>query len=322
MKAFFLILFLLLSQAANAQAPGGGPLAMMAGMSSVAAIPTMLTYEGFIVPAGDHRGTNPVVTESSFRFIVPVWDNESGRVVANVQGSRLNFSENVGLNSGTRLGDDLYRTSAGLQYSRRLENQKMFGVQASFGYAGDEFTSDTQIYTVSANYSFAGGNEGHWVLLLLLSNNSPLGDNVPIPGFFYIKKTERFTGVFGLPIISLQWNPVPLWTLSFNTFGPFARGEIAYGTPRELQFFAGAGWNQQRFLRNGRTDDEARLTYEDKRAEFGARKPLTKELYGELRAGYSFDRKLYEGDGLLNMDGGEARFEDGPMATFSVRYIF
>lgn len=80
--------------------------------------------------------------------------------------------------------------------------------------------------------------------MVMMSNNSPLGTYVPIPGFFYIYRTPTFTGLFGLPILSMQWTPVNPWSFSFSAFGPTIKSEVTYGTVDKTQFLPGLGWRR------------------------------------------------------------------------------
>jgi len=302
--------------------PGGGSLGMLGGMTSLAAQVPMFAYDGQLLPAGSERRKSPSIIENNLRFSMPVLVSGQDKISMSLNAGKLSTGEAVTLDSGIKLPQDFYRTSIGLQYSHRLPNKRMYGVQGSFGYTGDEFNTDTQSYNLSANYSYPGTKEGHWVLMVLFSNNSPLGDGVPIPGFFYIHKTENFTGVFGLPIMSLQWTPVDGLSLSLSALGPLIKSEVSYGTIDETQVFTGVSWNQQRYLLSTRENDEDRLTFEDKKIEAGLRKPIAKKMLGEFKLGYSFDRAVYMGKGVFNRDSGEKTFESSSFFTWSVRYVF
>lgn len=302
--------------------PGGGPLGMLGGMTSLAAQVPMFAYDGQLSPAGTEGQKSPSIIENILRLSMPVFISGENKVSVSLNAGKLSTGEAFDLDSGIKLPQDLYRTNLGLQYSRRLANKRMFGVQGSFGYAGDEFDSNTQSYSLSANYSYPGSKEGHWVLMVLFSNNSPLGDGVPIPGFFYIHKTENFTGVFGLPIMSLQWTPIDRLSLSLSALGPLIKSEISYGTIDEIQVFTGLSWNQQRYLLSSREKEEDRLTLEDKKIEAGLRKPISKKILAEFKLGHSFDRAVYLGEGLFNRDSGETTLKASSFATWSFRYMF
>lgn len=302
--------------------PGGGPLGMLGGMTSLAAQVPMLAYDGNLSPAGKEGQKSPSIIENNLRFSMPILTSGEDKISLSLNAGRLSTGEAISLDSGIKIPQDLNRTSLGLQYSHRLPNKRMYGVQGSFGYTGDEFVGNTQSYNLSANYSYPGSKEGHWVLMVLFSNNSPLGDGVPIPGFFYIHKTENFTGVFGLPVLSLQWTPVDSLSFSLSALGPLIKSEVSYGTIDETQIFSGVSWNQQRYLLSSRENERDRLTLEDKKIEAGFRKPVGSKMLGEFKMGYSFDRSMYLGEGLFNRENGEASLKSSSFFTWSLRYMF
>lgn len=302
--------------------PGSGPLGMLGGMTSLGPMIPMLTYEGRVVPSGDNGKKAPAIAENNLRLNIPVYRNESHTVSTSVTNNILHLEKRVTLDSGLKLPHDFYRTELGLQYTRRLPEQRTYGLQGTFGYTGDKFNPDTQTYSVNANYSYPGKSGGHWVLMLIFSNNNPLGDGVPIPGFFYVHRTQTFTGVFGLPVMSMQWTPVNPWAFSFSMLGPIIRAEASYGTIDETQFFVGLGWTQQRYMLSERVKEDDRLTFEEKRAEIGLRRPLGPKIFAELKAGYAFDRAVYIGEGLLNRDGGEDNLGNAWSAGWTFRFLF
>ncbi len=302
--------------------PGGGPLGLLGGMTSLAGQVPMFAYDGQLLPAGSEGEKSPSIMENNFRLSMPVLISEEDKVSVSLSAGKLSTGEAVSLDSGIKLPQDFYRTSVGLQYSHRLSGKRMYGLQGTFGYAGDEFDGSTQTYNLSANYSYPGSKEGHWVPMVLFSNNSPLGDGVPIPGFFYVHKTDNFTGVFGLPIISLQWTPVEELSLSLSALGPLIKGEVSYGSIDDVQTFTGISWNQQRYLLSSRENEEDRLTFEDKKIEAGMRMPVAKKMLGEFKLGYSFDRAVYLGEGLFKRDSGEKTLESAGFLIWSVRYMF
>lgn len=301
--------------------PGGGPLGMLGGMTSLGALIPMLTYEGRVVPAGGEK-KSPAFLENNFRLSVPVYKSESHTVSTSVASNILHLDKRVEMNTGYKLPHDFYRSELGLQYSKRLENQRAYGFQGSFGYTGDKFNSETQSYSFNANYSYPGATGGHWVLMLIFSNNNPLGDGIPIPGFFYIHRTPTFTGVFGLPVLSMQWTPVNPWSFSISALGPIIRSEASYGTIDETQYFTGLSWTQERYILSERVKDEDRLTFEEKRAEIGLRRPLGKKIFAELKTGYNFDRSVYIGEKLFDKAGGKSNLENSWITSWSLRFLF
>lgn len=92
--------------------PGGGPLGMLGGMTSLGALVPMLTYEGRVVPAGDEK-KSPAVLENNFRLSVPVYKSESHTVSTSVSSNILHLDKRVEMNTGYKLPHDFYRSELG-----------------------------------------------------------------------------------------------------------------------------------------------------------------------------------------------------------------
>lgn len=302
--------------------PGGGPLGLLGGMTGLGALAPMLSYEGRILPAGKKGENSPSMSENMVRMALPLFKGERETVALSLSGGNLHLGEKVNLDTGAEVPKNLLRTEMGLQYSHKLPGHKAYGIQGNFGYTGDEINPETQTYNLNVNYSYPGSKKGVWVLMLIFSNNNPLGDGVPVPGFFYIHKTETFTGVFGLPVLSMQWTPVKPWSFSFSALGPLIRSEVSYGAVDQTQFFTGVSWIQQRYLLSDREEKNDRLTFEEKRAEMGFRRQLVEKVFAEFKGGYSFDRFVYIGKRLFDKAGGEAELKDGLSASWSVKILF
>jgi len=301
--------------------PGGGPLGALGGMTGLTSQVPSIGYEGRWLP-DRHNSARPSLTEHSLNVSVPVYKTEIDTISTTASGASLHMSEPIALDSGIKVPNDLYRADIGIQYSQRLSGKRMWGVRGSLGYAGEEFSKKTESFSVSTNYSFPGSNESHWVLMLMMSNNSPFGTSIPIPGFFYIYKTQTFTGLFGLPVLSLQWTPVNPWSFSLSAFGPQIKTEAAYGTIDDTQSFIAFNWKQQRFILSEHTNNNERLTLEEKNAEVGFRRPLWQGVFSEFQTGYSFDRSIYLGEGLLNKDGGTVNLASSWYLRWSIKIAF
>lgn len=293
--------------------PGGGPLGSLGGMFG----------PGSQVPSVNYDGRNiGGLNENNLTLSTPFYRNQTDAYSASITGGVVRLDSPVSLDSNQLIPNDLYRAELGLQFSRRLEGQRAFGLRGTVGYAGDTFKPDTQNFSVTAHYSLPGKEGGYWIWMLILANNSPLGTYVPVPGFIYVQKTPTFTGLYGLPILSLQWTPINPWAFSLSAFGPQVKTEVSYGAVDSLQFFTGLSWKQQRFLLSGRANDKERLSLDEKFFEVGLRKPLLANVFSELQGGYAFDRSLYLGEGIFKKDGGTAALDSGWYLKWSLKAGF
>lgn len=309
------------SQRQTTPAGGGGAVGALGGLTGAGAQFPTVSYEGRFLPSAD-SGATPSLTENSLSISVPVYKTKSGVVAATMVGGSFLLGDEITLDSGVELPKDFYRTEVGLAYSARLKGFSSFGIRGSVGYLGDKFEGDTETFNITMNYSYPGRKENTmWVWMLLMSNNGPFGI-VPIPGFLYITRTPTFTGIYGIPVISLQWTPVNPWSFSFSALGPQVRTEATYGAIDRTQYFVGAAWKQQRFNLSDRERSEYQLNMEEKDIEIGLRKMIFAGIYSEMQFGYAMDRSLYIGDGILDDQGGLFELGSAWYARLSLRRSF
>ncbi len=133
----------------------------------------------------------------------------------------------------------LGRIELGTRYSHKLDETSSVGGGVGFGSASDLPFNNADVDTLSLNafYNFSTSEHSAWVLSLFYSNNNPLDNKVPIPGFMYIYRSSDFVGMFGLPFASIFWRFSDPWILSASIFGPTGVLEIARGHVRDLQVF-------------------------------------------------------------------------------------
>lgn len=278
----WLSLFLLVARFALAE--GMGNLgAALGGMGMGAAPFTMVSY------GGSFTGQTPSLQQHRLNLSLPVYKEEKSNVSVFAGAGWLHFSEPVTLTSGVPMPANFYRLEGGGHYSRQLEDQHHFGLRLSAGSASDTpfATLKDMTFTLIGSYGFPSGEKGRWLLTLFVSNNNSFANYIPIPGFIYFHKTETFTGMFGLPFASIQWNPISLWAITLSLFGPALSAEIAYGERTGWQGALGFQWNQMTYLRHGRGTDEDRFFLDEKKAFATLR-----FIFAELQAGYAFGRSV------------------------------
>ncbi|MGE0764250.1 MAG: hypothetical protein AB7N80_13290 [Bdellovibrionales bacterium] len=295
---------------------------LLTGLGLSAPSRTMLNYTGQWAP----DSTAPPIQQHRINFTHPLKKTEKESWSTSAQISSLHFERRLSLGTqGPLLAHDFYRNEIGFQYSKDLDHHRSLGVRGNFGSASDRpFEENEDLsFSFSGSYIFPSENENFWVVTMFISNNSPLGNYVPIPGFVYLYKTPKFVGMFGLPIASFQWMPIERWSFSFALLGPQLSSEIAYSFlfPRQQIFFS-ANWGQQSFLRADRSRQDDRLVFDEKRIYLGARSPLSRFLSGELQIGQAFARSVFEGDGFFNRDRGSVDLEDSWFLQVNLRAIF
>lgn len=296
---------------------GGGALSSFGGLNAMGPPIPLFSYEGRM----SSGGVTPSFTDSKANISSPVFKTPTQTVALSLLGSDLHLGAPITLSSGTVLPTELYRIETGVQYFSQLEDKKSWGLRASFGYAGDvPFLSNGTAYSLSAHYGYPSGDgSGYWLLSLFISDTSPFGKNIPIPGFGYIYRSPTFNGLFGFPITSMQWTPVFPWSFSLSLFGPTLQSEAGYGVIQKVQFFTGYSWTMQAYIPSQVTNSQDRLTIQEMKATAGFRGLLWPSVLGEFQAGRAFNRSIYIGNGLFNQEGGYATIADDWFVLLSLK---
>lgn len=302
----------------QAQEQTGDVLVTPSALNSVAPPFTVISLDLKHIP-GDNT-----LNERRIGLSTPLQQKKDSSLVLTLSGGEVQFNQPISLGTETTVPDRLNRAELGLQYSQRLPEFKSWGLRASVGSAGDRLfhkTKDTT-FNIIANYGSPSKAGGFWMWTLFFSNNSPLGNSIPIPGFLYIYKTPTFTGLFGVPTLSLQWTPTAEQAYSLSLLGLTATTEAAFGEIRTRQYFTTVKWTNQSFMLSDRKEEKDRLTIEEKKAGLGIRSFLWGRMLTEAEGGYAFDRLIYSGSGLRNMRGGSAELQDDWYASLNFKAGF
>lgn len=302
----------------QASARGGGALGSFGGMTSLTPPIPIVSYEGRYAPKG------PAFSENRLSFSSPVYGSETGITSAAFSAGELHVNEQVVMTNGTTLPVDLYRVEIGAQYSRRLSGKKSLGLRASVGSTGDQVFQAARDanFSLSGTYGFPGSGPDYWVALVLISNNSTIGDYIPIPGVLYIHRTDHFTGIFGFPVLSLQWTPTSAESYAASVFGTNVVVEAAHGEVDRIQFFVQGAFSQQKYILHDRQTERDRLTLQEKKVLVGLRTALFQAAYGEFQLGRAFDRSFYVGEKIFNSDHGLADLESSAFLNVNIKYVF
>lgn len=279
-----------------------------------------LTYGGHEQPEATG------VRQHRLSISTPVYRGESESLSATLNGGILHLDRPVLLEkTNTQIPDDLYRSELTLQYARKLENERHWGARVSLGYANDKpFNGwrDTAM-SFTGSYAYPGTEKSYWVLTMFASNNSSFVPNyVPIPGFLYLFKGEKFSGMFGLPVSVFQWRPVEPWMLAFSLFGTNVSTDLNYGSFSAIQYFVGASWTHQSYMRADRLQQKDRLYISEKRFYAGIKTPVFIPISGELQIGQAFDRTIGEGTSTFRKENGSADLNPSWFLSWNFRYVF
>jgi len=276
-----------------------------------------ISYSGSFAPK-----ENPAAIENHrLNLSYPLAKTEKDSYTVGLNLSHLHLSESRNLSkSGLATPRSLQRHDLNLGYNRTMGPARSLGIRGTLGVASDKPFQDAQdtTFNLSTFYSYPGNNQGIWVLSAFISNNSPILNYVPIPGFFYLKRTETLTYIVGIPLASVVWTPHEDLRVSASAFGPSLNLEVSQGEQRPWPFFAGFSWTPQTFLRANREDREDRLFYDEKRLFLGFRRTVLGQLSTEFQIGQAYDRRMTEGERFSDFEGGLARFRSSPFAAWNL----
>ena len=282
----------------GAGARGGGGLASFGGvMGRFGLLPptkTVISINGVIAP----EGKPTVIEQGRLNVSSPIWSREGKAFALSAGAGSVVLNEKLLFDNGEETPRELHRLELGGQYSRTAADGRFYGARLSVGSASDRpfYSKDEISYNLNGFYTADTKTNNLWIWTVFLSNNNPVANFIPIPGFIYLYKKDGFTGMFGLPFLSMQWTPKNPWVLSLSAFFTNVNAELTYGFRNQLQYSAGFSVSQQSFLRQERDDLNHRLFFNEKKVYTGVKTPLNSSLSLDGQLGLSFDRSLKEGE--------------------------
>ncbi|RYZ69418.1 MAG: hypothetical protein EOP05_14865 [Proteobacteria bacterium] len=182
-----------------------GALATIGGLNAPnPPFPTLALESSYF--GGDYSLSN-----SRLNLTSPFAGGETETWTASLAGGHVAIGSNPVLSNGDLIPKTLDRVEVALQYEKKLPGYRRWSVKGSVGSSGDELfkSGKDSLLSLNLQYGYPSKGGGFWTYFLFLSNNSPFGSFVPIPGVLYVIRTPTFTGLFGIPIVSLQWNMTP-----------------------------------------------------------------------------------------------------------------
>lgn len=214
--------------------------------------------------------------------------------------SHLNLTEAPRIiTTGLQIPDSLWDVQTGVGFSRKLDERRDVGVQASVGTASNKPYHSLQemVGRVTASYRVPSGERNSWIWLLAYSNNRTFLNNVPLPGFAYLWRSadSTVTVIAGFPFAAFTYMPSRDRGAQFSMFGPRAtNAEFFQRVAGPAKTYARFEWTQDEWARANRNDNRNRLVYTHKRASVGVRSPIGKGFSIDVSGGREFDRAFFE----------------------------
>lgn len=286
MTKTFQILAVLLFSATSASA-----FELTSGLTPPSQQRVILGYSGLFHDKSDFPQERASTSYQTMNFIAPVYKTETEAVSLSLSGTQ--FSIKPAQNNFS----ELYDIQFGLGYTKALDEKRLWSVSARYGSASDKPFEDNTVTTLgmTAFYSYPSDETSRWLLLLDYSNNRPILNEIPLPGFAYFyAPSKTFRGVFGVPFVSLNWDYTEKWGMEVFTLVPWIfKGSINYKLNEYARIYTGVDFSQVTYYLFGRTNRDDRLFYDEKKIFIGIKSPLSKTVFAELETGHAFDRSFF-----------------------------
>ncbi|WP_413584165.1 hypothetical protein [Bdellovibrio sp. HCB274] len=257
----------------------------------------VFSYSGSIQPETSLKdGTeNASMNRGTVVATVPVYKTDQESWAITTLGNWLDLYPDQ-----TGIMPDLYQFDVGVTYSRMINEKKYWAMNANFGSASDKPFKDPSVNTIGANYFYVNpvDETATWIYLVNYSNNRPILNNIPIPGFAYMyTPSKTFRGIFGAPFAQIYWEFVDRWSLNFFTLIPWViKTSVDYSIAGPMKVSLGLDFFQSTYYIFGRENRQERLFYDEKRLFLGFKSPLSKTFMVEAEAGYAFDRRYFSAE--------------------------
>lgn len=179
----------------------------------------LLNVGGWIAP----QQQTSEIDQTKLTIQQPIYRDEKDSYSLSFGGSSLHF---------VKPASRFWRIELGGSFLHKFDDSSMWGARVSVGTASDEPFSNFGVTTIGATgfYSWETSQQSRWMITVLTSNNNPLINYVPIPGFLYLYQSEKFFGMFGFPFNAIMWMPAYGWSIMLSLFPTF-NFEVAWGSP-------------------------------------------------------------------------------------------
>ncbi len=228
--------------------------------------------------------------------------------------------------SGADFPDHLADVRLGTTYRQTLENNWLWGVDFALGSPSDRPYASGEEITVALNafLRIPQSDEFSWVVLLNVSNGKEFWDFIPLPGAgAYYHPSRDLQVLAGVPMSFVRWTPGEKWELLASYFLlRNIHAKVGYDLVDNVQLYARYDWDNEKFFRYDRMDDDHHLFYYDMRIAGGVRWDIVENLAVDFSGGYAFERFWYEEDDYDDRRLNRLNLADGAFLAASITWSF
>lgn len=281
---------------------------------------TILSYTGLFHQSAPFDQETAAIPFQAIDFSTPVYKTDEESIGLSLAGNQLSILPSQNKYS------ELYDLKMGVSYTKALSETRLWSVTTRYGSASDRPFADNSVTTLGMTglYSFANDETSRWLLLIDYSNNRPILNNLPLPGFAYFYTPNKdFRGVFGAPFASINWSFAEKWAVELFTLVPWVfKGAINYKINEFARVYSGIDFSQVTYYLYGRASNKERLFYDEKRIFVGAKSPLSKTSFADLEIGHAFDRALFSAENYKLSPDNSVSIGNAFYAKISMRFMY
>lgn len=279
---------------------------------------TSIEVEGaFLPPAKIDGGTDKTqVASSAIGINQRVYGSKKHIVVVGAKYQKLD------LTADSPFLRDYYNEQVSLSYKQTLPDNKFWLGSVSYGSASDRPFKSSHDNTLSANY--IQKTSDRWFFVANYSNNRPFLNNIPLPGFFYVKEMSiEKTFIVGFPILFWQAPISPDFSLRYFGLIPFSHKlRLLYTKWRVYSPYIGFEQSPQNYFRHDREDRYDRFFWFERRLALGLEGRAVDGMRFDLSSGLAFDRQFFEARNFLQKKKNVVDLEKSFFVALTVRYNF
>lgn len=287
------------------------------GLTPPAQQRTTINYIGFFYDKAEFPQESANMRFQLLDLSTPVHKTETESVGLSFSGSQLKVDPSQNGHS------ELYDIKFGMSYTKVIGEKRMWSVLMNYGSASDKPFYDPTVSTLglTAFYSYPSDEKSSWLLLANYSNNRPILNNIPLPGFawfYYPSKELRL--VLGAPFASINWQFADQWGMTFFTLVPWiVKGSVYYKINAFAQAYTGMDFNQVTYLVYGRENRDDRLFYDEKKIFIGVKSPISKTVFADFEVGHAFDRRFFQAENYEINPGNQVDIGNAYYAKLALR---
>lgn len=279
---------------------------------------TTLELEGVYLPTSDIEGgaDQTQVLNTGIGATQRIYKGDQTQIAVGAKYQKLD------LTAESPLLRDYYNQQGSVSFKRDLKDDKFWLASLSYGSASDRPFKSNRDNTLSANYIQKINSK--WFVAGNYSNNRTFLNNIPIPGFFYVKEMSRErTFVIGFPFLYIVEPLSSKWTLRYLGILPWShRLKLLYTKWKFIKPYLGLEQSPQTYFRHDRDSRYNRFFWFERRASLGVESGLGRSLKFDLFGGYAFDRQFFEARNFSQSKDFLINLENSYFIGLNVRYNF